>query len=286
MNRFPGRKARVARSLARLAATFLVAAAPLRAAPPIPRRIVALAPNLTEIVFALGAGGRLVGVSTRSDYPPAAAAIPVVGGLAPDLEKVVSLRPDLVLATTEGNPAAAVGILERRGIPVLTTSAPDLDGVLASIRTIAARIGSAAAGERLASSLERRREAVIRARPTPGPSAILLIWPSPPQAAGADTFAGDILRTAGGRNCLDRPGWPVVSPEYLVAAPCDAVVYPLEKDTDPIFARAFRDGPLSRMTAVRGGRIVGVDGDRLLRPGPRAFDALEQLAASLAKVPR
>ncbi|HET9795239.1 MAG TPA: helical backbone metal receptor [Thermoanaerobaculia bacterium] len=270
---------------------LLFAGAPLSAAPPAasspgPRRIVALAPNLTEIVFALGAGDRLVGVSARSDYPPAAASIAVVGGLAPDLEKVVSLRPDLVLATTEGNPAAAIGILARRGIPVLTTSAPDLDGVLASIRAIAARLGSAGEGERLAASLARRRDAVRRERRGPRRSAILLIWPSPPQAAGPDTFAGDILRTAGARNCLGRTGWPVVSPEYLITAACDAVVYPVEKDTASVFARAFGDGPLSGVPAVRAGRIVGIDGDRLMRPGPRAFDALEELAAALGKLPR
>ncbi|HET7452120.1 MAG TPA: helical backbone metal receptor [Thermoanaerobaculia bacterium] len=260
------------------------APAPRRVVAPSPRRVVALAPNLTEIVFALGAGDRLVGVSEHSDYPPAAAAIPVVGGLTPDLERIVSLRPDLVLATTEGNPASAVDLLGKRGIPVLTTSAPDLDGVLSSIRAIADRLGVSAAGKRLADGLAVRRDAVLRTRRPPGLSAILLIWPAPPQAAGAGTFADDMLRTAGARNAVERPGWPVVSPEYLLATACDAVVYPVEKDTAEVFARAFHDGPLSRVPAVRAGRIVGIGGDRLIRPGPRAFDALEELAAALAKI--
>ena len=225
-------------------------------------------------------------MSERSDYPPAAASIPVVGGVAPDLEKIVSLRPDLVLATAEGNRSAAVRILSARGIPVLTTTAPDLDGVLASIRAIAERLGVKAEGERLAASLARRRDAVLRRRAAPGPSAVLLIWPSPPQAAGTDTFAGDILRTAGARNCIGRTGWPVVSPEFLLGAACDAVVYPVEKDTAAIYAQAFREGSLSRVPAVKRGRIVGIDGDRLIRPGPRAFDALEELADALAKLPR
>jgi len=273
-------------SRALAALSFLSAASFAPAAPAAPRRVVALAPNLTEIVFALGAGGRLVGVSALSDYPPAAASLPPVGGLTPDLEKIVSLRPDLVLATTEGNPAASVKILADRGIPVLTTSAPDLDGVLASIREIGDRLGVRAEGERLAAALARRRDAVLRRRRGSGPSAVLLIWPSPPQAAGAGTFAADILRTAGARNCVGRPGWPVVSPEFLLTAACDAVVYPVEKDTMPVFARAFRDGPLSRMPAVAAGRVIGIDGDRLIRPGPRSFDALEELAAALAKIPR
>ena len=225
-----------------------------------------------------------MGVSERSDYPPAAAAIPVVGGLTPDLEKIVSLKPDLVLATTEGNPAGSVRILADRGVPVLTTSAPDLDGVLASIRAIAGRLGIAGAGERLAGALARRRDAVVARRKGPGPTAILLVWPSPPQAAGVGTFADDLLRTAGGRNCVGRPGWPVVSPEFLLTAKCDAVVYPLEKDTTAVYARAFREGPLSRVPAVRAGRRIGIDGDRLTRPGPRSFDALEDLAAAFARM--
>jgi iron complex transport system substrate-binding protein len=248
--------------------------------------VIALAPNLTEIVFALGAGDRLVGVSARSDYPAAAAGLPVVGGLVPDLEKVVSLRPDLVLATTEGNSKASVEILARRGIEVLATSAPDLSGVIGSIRAIAVRLGLSEAGERLASALERRREAVRHRHRRGGrPSAVLLIWPSPPQAAGTGTFAGDILTTAGARNCVARRGWPVLSPEFLIAADCTAVVYPVEKDTRETYARAFRDGPLSGMRAVRAARVVGIDGDRLTRPGPRAFDALEELAAAFDRLP-
>jgi iron complex transport system substrate-binding protein len=246
-----------------------------------PRRIVALAPNLTEIVFALGAGNRLVGVSEHSDFPPAAASISVVGGLTPDLEKIVSLRPDLVLATTEGNSPATVALLARQGVPVLTTSAPDLEGVIVSIRTIGSRLGLMRAAQSLAASLEARRRTVLRRPHAAAPSAILLIWPSPPQAAGPRTFADDLLRTAGSRNCIGRPGWPVLSPEFLVQTDCSVIVYPMEKDTRETFARAFHDGPLSAMKAVRAGRIVGIDGDRLTRPGPRAFDALEDLAAAL-----
>ena len=250
-----------------------------------PGRIVALAPNLTEIVFALGAGDRLVGVSEHSDYPAAAARIPVVGGLVPDLERVVALRPDLVLATTEGNAAATVEALERRRIPVLVTSAPDLEGVIDSIRRIAGRIGAGGAGERLAASLEARRAAVRRARRAGAPpTAVLLVWPSPPQAAGTGTFGDDILETAGVKNCVGRRGWPAISPEFLVEAPCRFVVYPAEKDTAATYARAFRDGPLSRMPAVRAGRTIGIDGDELTRPGPRAFDALEKLAAALPSI--
>ena len=247
--------------------------------------MVALAPNLTEIVFALDAGGRLVGVSSHSDYPRRALSLPVVGGLTPDLERIVSLRPDLVLATTEGNSPSTVALLGARGIPVLTTSAPDLRGVIRSIRLIADRLGVAPRGEALARSLLRRLAAVEsrsfgRARVT----AILLVWPSPPQAAGSGTFGEDLLREAGGSSCIRRPGWPVISAEFLVTAPCRAVVYPAESSSRSIFLEAFRSGPLSRMSAVRAGRTIPIDGDLLTRPGPRSFDALEALADAFRRV--
>ena len=98
----------------------------------VPRRVVALAPNLTEIVFALGAGDALVGVSEYSDYPEAARAIPRVGGLEIDPEKVAALRPDLVLAVAEGNAQGSVRALEAAGLPVTVTPSGSLDAVLGS----------------------------------------------------------------------------------------------------------------------------------------------------------
>jgi ABC-type Fe3+-hydroxamate transport system substrate-binding protein len=247
--------------------------------------VVALAPNLTEIVFALGAGGALAGVSSHSDYPRQALTLPVVGGLTPDLERIVSLNPDLVLATTEGNSPSTVALLQARGIPVLTTSAPDLRGVIRSIRTIADRLGAGPRGAALADSLQRRLDAVesrsVRNRRV---RAILLVWPSPPQAAGSGTFGEDLLREAGGANCIARPGWPVISAEFLVTAPCRAVVYPAESSSREIFGEAFRSGPISRMSAVREGRTIPIDGDLLTRPGPRSFDALEALAAAFRRL--
>jgi ABC-type hemin transport system substrate-binding protein len=145
----------------------------------VPARIVTLAPNLTEIVFALGAGDRLVGASDYSDYPDAARRIPRVGGLEVDPEKVVALHPDLVLAVAEGNARGSVRALEDAGLPVLVVPSGSLDAVLRSIRLISGRLGRASAGARLATELSDLREAARRkaapqdppprlARPAPG----------------------------------------------------------------------------------------------------------------------
>jgi iron complex transport system substrate-binding protein len=249
---------------------------------PAPRRVVALAPNLTEIVFALGAGAGLVGVSDYSDYPPAARAIPRVGGLEVSAERVASLRPDLVLATQEGNARGPVSALAAAGVRVVVLPTGSLDAVLESIRLCGDALGRRETAARLVESLERRR-AAVRARSSGlrRPKTVLLVWPDPPQAAGGGTFLDDVLSDAGAENLLrTRPGWPVVSPEYLTTAPADVLVLPASPENRPIFERSLSAGALSRGTIGRA-RVVWMDEASLSRPGPRVFDALEELAAAL-----
>ena len=246
---------------------------------------MALAPNLTEIVFAVGAGRALVGVSDFSDYPPEAASVPRVGGLDPSAERVASLHPDLVLATAEGgNRRGAVSAVEAAGIPVLLVPGGSLDEVLAGIRLIGSRVGHGAEAEEVARSLAQRRDRVRRSvAGRRRPRAILLVWPEPAQAAGAKTFLDDVLTKAGAENLLaDRSGWPVVSSEWLATAPIEVVVVPDSVGNRPVFDRAFASGSLSR-GAVAKARIVRVDESALTRPGPRVFGALETLANELAR---
>ena len=248
-----------------------------------PTRIVALAPNLTEIVFALGAGDSLVGVSEYSDFPDAARRIPRIGGLEVDAEKVAALRPDLVLAMAEGTARGSVASLQAAGLPVLVVPSGSLDAVLAGIRLVGARLGRGTEAERLAGELARRRADV--ARRVAGrrrPRTLLLVWPDPPQAAGAGTFLNDLLREAGADNLVaDRPGWPVLSPEFVATAPIELLVIPDSDQTRESYARAFRSGPLSRGPVARA-RVVRLDESALTRPGPRVFDMLEKLAEGLS----
>lgn len=243
-----------------------------------PRRVVTLAPNLTEIVFALGAGGSLVGVSEYSDYPEAARAIPRVGGLEIDPEKVAALRPDLVLAVAEGNAQGSVRALEAAGLPVTVTPSGSLDSVLESIRIVAGKLGRAEEGSRLVAELERRRAAVReRAAGRRKPRTLLLVWPDPPQAAGGQTFLNDLLAEAGADNIVgDRRGWPVLSGEYVATAPVELLIVPDSGETRPAWDRAFAAGALSQGPVARA-RRVRLDEAVLTRPGPRVFDALEQL---------
>ncbi len=248
------------------------------------RRVVSLAPNLTEIVFAVGAGDRLVGVSDFSDYPPAASRLPRVGGIDVSAERIASLHPDLVLASGDGGTVrGAASALAASGVPVLAVSTTSLDEVLAAIRRIGARLGRSDEADALARGLDARRRAVVaRAAARRRPRAILLVWPDPPQAAGGKTFLNDVLSQAGAENLLGgRPGWPVLSAEWLATAPIEVAVLPDSPGNRPVFDRAFSAGPLSR-GRIAAARIIRVGESSLTRPGPRVFDALESLAEELS----
>ncbi len=245
-----------------------------------PRRVVALAPNLTEIVFALGAGDRLVGVSEYSDHPEAARNIARVGGLEVDAEKVAALHPDLVLAIAEGNAQGTVRALEAAGLPVTVTPSGSLDSVLESIRIVADRLGRPEQGRRLAGELSRRRDTVRAEVAGRGrrPRALLLVWPDPPQAAGGQTFLNDVLTEAGAENLVaDRRGWPVLSREYVATAPVELLVTPESAEARSAWEAAFAGGALSTGPISRA-RRVRLDEAALTRPGPRVFDMLERLA--------
>jgi iron complex transport system substrate-binding protein len=257
---------------------------PVPGARAVPTRIVALAPNLTEIVFALDAGDRLVGVSEYSDHPEAARRILRVGGLEVDPEKVAALRPDLVLAVAEGSARGSVRALEAVGLPVLVVPSGSLDAVLESIRLVADRLGRSDAGARLIARLSREREAAREraaaraAGGRPRPKALLLVWPDPPQAAGRGTFLDDLLTEAGAENVAGRlNGWPVLSKEFLATSPIDLLVVPDAEATRAAWQRAFADGPLSRGPAAKA-RVIRLDESALTRPGPRVFGELERLA--------
>ena len=240
-----------------------------------------LAPNLTEIVFALGARETSCSPSpTTPTSPPPRAPLPRVGGLDASAEHIVSLHPDLVLASRDGNARGVVQALEAAGIPVLTVSGESLDAVLEGIRVVGDRLGRPEEGRRLAASLAA--PARSRAAPVAGarrPAAILLVWPDPPQAAGGGTFLADVLDEAGARNLL--AGRRRLA-RRLGGVPRDRA----DRRSRP--ARlARRRGPSTSARGVparsRAARppapgSIRLDEAALTRPGPRVFDALETLA--------
>ncbi len=252
------------------------------------RRIVSLAPNLTETVYALGLGDHLVGVTDFCDYPAEAARVARVGGVTiPSAERVLELAPDLVLATTAGNGKDEILALARLGLPVVVTDPRDLEGVARSFELVARAAGVPDRGLSLASEFRARIEAVRRrVAGRPRPRALILVWPDPLVAAGPSSFVASLLGVAGGVNALsgDAAGrfsaqYPTLSLESLLTIAPEAIVLANHPGTTvEALARLQR---YRQLPAVRDGRVAAIDQDLLARPGPRLAAAAEALAKVL-----
>jgi iron complex transport system substrate-binding protein len=246
-----------------------------------PERIVSLDPSVTELIFAIGGGARLAGVTDYCDYPAAARAKPRVGDLvAPNLESIIALRPDLVIATTEGNSQETVAALERLGVRVYLTTASRLGDVVALIERIGELTGRVAAAAALRDRLERRVEAVRRAvAGLPRPRVLYVLWPDPLLVPGRGTLLGELIAVAGGESVTasDPTVYPRLSLEAVVARRPDVVIVADHGGGAP----AERWNALGALPAARAGRMYSVDGNLLHRHGPRIADGVEALARLL-----
>jgi len=257
-----------------------------------PRRIVALAPSAAEILFALGAADRVVGLSDFAFDLPGSAGKARIGGFTPDLERVVALRPDLVVASRDGTDLASWNRLRDLGLAAVATKGTTLEGVFGDIRTVGEAIGEPGKARGLVDALrarvERVRERVARA-PTPVPTTLIVIWPDPPVVAGPSSFLGDLLRQAGLPNATPEGSqeWPRVSFETLFRWNPDVVVRPETPENETVFRRAFTGAsPWRLLAAVRDGKVIRLPGNWLERPGPRLVDAMEGLADRLLALRR
>lgn len=254
------------------------------------RRIVSLAPSLTETLFAIGVGERVVAVTDLCDFPPAARELPKVGGLTSSnlhLESVVAARPDLVVSVGL-NQEEVVAALRRLGIPVVVVPTDQgLGEVVAAVRRLGELSGRSAAAGALADDLERRLAAVdgaLAGLPAAArPRVYFEVWDRPLMTAGPDTFLGEIVERAGGANVFAdvRGRYVQVSPETVLARDPE-VILTAEREGGPGGAADFAARPgWDAVDAVAAGRVHLLDGDLVSRPGPRAVDALERTAALL-----
>jgi len=236
-------------------------------------RVISLAPNLTEMIYAVGAGGKIVGADDASNHPEAARSLPKVGAMQPNIEKIVALRPDLVLASTEGNHPNLSPALSAAGIPLFVIRTDRLAEIPAAMR----RVGELLDAPRAATAgaeLERAVAAQKRARAN-GPRVLFAVWTDPLYVAGRGTFTDDLFTLTGARNAVEVSGWPQYSLESLMAAPPDLILYPRGAVT-----QAQVDALLARVPGLRS-RVVFVNEDVFQRPGPRMAEAATALNAIL-----
>jgi iron complex transport system substrate-binding protein len=247
------------------------------------RRVVALAPSVTDVVLALGLGDRIVGVTTLDDNREVAH-LPRIGGyLDPNPEAVVGLQPDLVVWVTNGTAAGAVRKIaeisraSRRPFPILALQIDGIADVLAAPGAIAAALGERGRGEKLARELAERVEAVRRRAAGRAPARVLFVVGREPLiVAGRKSFAEELLRVCGARNVVegDVP-WPVYPLEKAVADDPDVVVDAAPQEAPEGIRR------LAAIPAVRRGAVVRLADDDLIRPGPRMVRGLDALCRGI-----
>jgi iron complex transport system substrate-binding protein len=246
------------------------------------KRIVSLAPNLTETIYALGLDDRLVGDTNLCDTPAAAQAKPHVGNPQdPSLEAIVALHPDLVLATTSINRIDTADALKNLGIAVYTTDPETVRGMLDSVQHMAEAIGAPQQGTELVARLQRRLDAVsARLHDRPMVHVLFVVWLEPLQTIGQDTFIADALRWAGAESVLvSKQKWPHLSIEEVVRLQPDYIVFADDHSGGPSTNLAdLRARPVWRdLDAVVQGHVLNVS-EEIVRPSPGLVDVIEQLA--------
>jgi iron complex transport system substrate-binding protein len=244
----------------------------------VPARIVSLAPSVTETLFALGAGPRVVAVSDFCDYPPEVLALPKIGSFVmPSVEAIIAQHPDVVIGAPSPGNHEAVLALRRLGIRVEAPDPEHLQGLPDAIRVIATAGGVPAAGERLVTEIERGMNAVrARVAALPPRRVLMAIGRDPLVAVGPGSFLGELLVEARAINVAPAGPWPHVNVEYIVAQDPEVII-DSSMGTEQNAAAGFWER-LPSLAAVRTGRVHAFRSLRVLRPGPRLPQAFEDLA--------
>jgi iron complex transport system substrate-binding protein len=245
-----------------------------------PQRIIALAPHLTELLYAAGAGAQVVGVDGASDYPKAAQALPRVGDFSRiNFERILALKPDLVVVWVGGNRAADIHRLKQMGVPVLQTEATRLDDVARLLRLIGQASGHAAEGEAAARDFSTRL-AALRIKPGRKPPLRVFyqVWDRPLMTVGGTHWISDALALCGARNVFAdlHALSPVVSREAVLQRAPELIV---SGSDAPDMRRAWQQ--FASLPAVKNQAFVRVDADRLHRLTPRLIEGVAELCAAI-----
>lgn len=247
-----------------------------------PQRIVSLAPATTEMLFAIGVGNRVVGVTSYCDYPPSVKKLPKVGGfINPVLERIVSLHPDLIVAM-RGNPLDLLRRLEKMGYPVFALNPRGLKDVLSGMERLGEITGSKEA-KRVVKSLQERVERIRKkVREIPWdkrPRVMIELWNNPLIVFGKNSIGGEVIELAGGRNMIEegKIAYPQINLEVLLQKQPDIIILAhmasVKKPLEEVRRRANWD----RLKAVQEGRVYAINADIIDRPGPRLVQAIETL---------
>ena len=241
-----------------------------------PQRIVSLAPSNTEILFALGLGDKVVGVTDWCDYPPEALEKEKVGGYdTPDIEKIVALNPDLVLVAY-GTTMDVINNLVGLGLTVFGIKTTDLDDLLNDIRRVGEITDKEVEAQALTSEMESKIEAIADATSEleQRPRVFYIVWHDPLWTAGSGTFIHELIEKGGGVNiCQNITGYTTIELEYVLACDPEIII-----TSEWSYEWAINATELASTNASQTERIYTLDDDLVQRPGPRLVKGLEWFA--------
>ncbi len=255
----------------------------------IPERIISLVPGNTEILFALGLSDKVVGVTEYCDYPPEAQEKPKVGGFStPNIEEVVALEPDLIIAT-QRHEVSIIPALEGKGLTVFALDPKTLDEVLEAITLIGEITGKEAEASQLVTEMSNRIKAVTDK--TDGlseaqrPKVFSITWHDPLKTAGGDTWQDELIVKAGGINIAHEltGGYVPISLEAVIDANPEVIIADVGMGSgeDSPLHFSLTETRLRGVDARINNQIYGIDVDLSGRPGPRIVDGLEQFAKAI-----
>ena len=231
------------------------------------QRVVTLSPNLTEIVFAVGAGDQLVATDDYSDSPPSVKRLPKVGGVQPSLESIVAAKPTRVLAPSSANYASLDAALKANGIPleIIRTDR------IAEIPVVMQHIGDELHAPRTADAVNAVKNGLAREtkKRAKSPRILFVAWPDPLYVGGRETFVDDLYGICGAQNAVQVKAWPQYAIESVIASPPDIVLYTQHTDIAPL----LRAAPELKTRSM----FVAVTENHFTRPGPHVVDAAAEL---------
>jgi iron complex transport system substrate-binding protein len=250
-----------------------------------PKKIISLAPNITEILFTLGLDEQIAGVSIHCNFPEKARTKVQVGSyISLDFERILSLKPDLIIATGAGNTRDMVERLEKFGLPTYVIFPKNLEGILLSIDHIGQIVDRRQEASRVIQGIRERRERVIAStRNLPRPGVFLQIGEAPIVTVGKGSFGDDLIRLAGGSNVAgdEKKMYPRFGiEEVLKRAPEVIVISSMNPKAD--YGKALQEWTRWKtIPAVKNGRLHLIDSDLVDRPSPRIIEGLEEMARVL-----
>jgi len=255
----------------------------------LPRRIVSLVPSSTEIVYALGAGDLLVGVTEYCDYPPEATRLPRVGGFSANtvsIETIIGMEPDVVLATGKLH-QLLIAELERLNIPVVALEPQWYDDVCENILLLGRVTGQNDRASEIAAAMRAKADEVRKQAATiPQDQRVTVfyqVWQDPLMAATNHSFIGEMIEMAGGRNIfadLEQRS-PQVSEEAVLARDPQVILAPSVADREEIVQRMRQRSGWDRIAALRNDRVHLVPNDMVSRPAPRLIEGLQAIAHAI-----